>query len=471
MEFFRFIEALSRYWTSLKGLIISIIFIIVTAFVLEDFFYKRVKLNPTVFYGILILLTVAIIIYWLIDNRKINLPKAKKTLRLALIINVDEEEIVKKVLKIVKPVVKEINSSKSYANIYIDLLPINTITHQDELSGYLDRNEYSMDTLIYLKIQSGKQNNTEKFVINDFYFTGKFPNGIKRVYEDSINIIEDISIRNNIKNWEYIESNSYDDKIKLSSNLKDLILHYSGIYLIMQSKEESAVEILRGLHNKGDSVVKGKKDKHGKVEIKITPQNVVAGRFTYTLVNLLVQVGFNSYLIEKDRLKSIKYLTEVESIFNGNPLLAHIYVPLAKLWYEQGNLNLSKEYTKKLEITNQFPNLLTLNKGFYAIIENDPKRFILNYKKFLNTKDLGTNEILIIDFLNNEKEKYPNSFYLFELAEAILTKLYIDSLVGDKLLKDFFDKHKDNHNYKDLKALAIQVLRKKIQLQRRPQPA
>ena len=84
------------------------------------------------------------------------------------------------------------------------------------------------------------------------------------------------------------------------------------------------------------------------------------------------------------------------------------------------------------------------------MIENNEKEFIFHYKKILKKEALPANPVVILEHIQNEKVRYPNSKYLFDLAEAIITKICFRQVDGNKLLSEYVKEYNSDTFNKEL---------------------
>ena len=390
-----------------------------------------------------IIISIVLIIIWLISTNRVPFPK-KGDLTIGVFLYIDEEESEKRIKKIAKSTLLDIQNQ--FPKLKIKIYPINLINSKSKLNQYLKQNSHSLDSAILAEVTSGKRkddngNSDEILKINEITFSGKFNVRNKfKVFKTTISILDDLKIRHINKNWSYIEGNSSIDKIKLKTNLKDTILFYCGIYLIYLKKPEISIEILKTLHSKIDSTatldIKNK-------EIKGNKNFISAIRLNDILLNLYI--SSSSKLYDKKNVKeAYNCLKECESIFGLHPLSYDHFISLARFSYELGHINEAKEYTRKAKNINNYKAAIFLNQGFFAIIDNDEEELHKNYvelSKVYKHKNNPFSYTEIISWLEDEKKKNKQNILLFEFAIGTLNLFYSDKELGRKILTEIRSKN------------------------------
>lgn len=426
-------------WDKKRGLFIALIlflgvyFLFVKSIIKEgNFSIEYSTLNLWIPISIICLLS----FLWLISTKRlIIIPKSNK-LTIGLFLSFDEEKSEQKIKKIAKKITQDIK--EKHKNLEVKLYPFNFIKSNSDLKRYVKKNSHALDCAFYGLITSGKRKDEngvvdEVFEITEKIFSGKFNvNDEYHVFKTKVSLADDLNIRNINKKWSYIESNSYSDKVKIESNLKDLILFYSGIYLIYQKKPIESLNILKTLYAPEDSKAKFLIDER-KI---IGNQNFIsASRLNDILINLFIPSS--SYLYDKkDIIGAYNILKECEKMFGDQPQLYTHFIRIAKYTYELDNLEEAIIYNEKARKLKHYGTEIYMNLGFFSILNNDEKSLYENYKelsKVYKHKNSLVNYTGTIGWLEDEKKKKES--VLFEFAIGTLNLFYSDKDLGRKILK------------------------------------
>lgn len=432
-----FLEKLKHKWEKLIGLFLTIL---ASLFIYSTFIVDRLNeligLKLYVTYLIIpISFIILIVCYWLVNTNRISLFKSNK-LTVGIFIKIDDDESEIKIKKIVKEIIKDINSN--FENIILKLYPINKVKTRKELEKYYAKKSTVLDAMILAKIESGNRNDEnqvqEVIEVVDIVFQGNFDvNTNLTFFKTSVNISKDVKIRNINKNWAYIESNSLSDKKKIKNNFNDAIIFYCGLYLIYQNKPEKAIEILKTLHNKNDTIAA---INHKEKKIIANENFISASRLNEILLNLFVLNSTRSYK-NKETKKAYDALKECEKIFGVHPQSYEHYISLARFSYELGSLLEAQSYTEKAKNIKHYGTEIYLNEGFFAILNNDDDSLYKNYKelsKVYKHEKSNVNFTEIASWIENEKNIYKKNNSLFEFAIGTLNLFYSDKKLGKQIL-------------------------------------
>lgn len=426
-------------WTKKKGfflssaLFITIYFPFIKPILKDDYFdiFNRDQIN----FFFPLLAVVIIFIIWLITSNRIALFRTGD-IRIGLVFNLDDESFENNLKTISKNLVEELK--QKHKNIKVILYPINFSKSKENLKKYIKNHQYSIDSIIYLKINTGNKRGVEGEVennleINEITFFGKFNVNEKlKIFKTSIRLSDELKIRNLNKNWSYVESNSFNDKRKIHDNLNDVILFYSGMYLIYERKVKAALNILKTLHSQKDStaeLISGTK------EIKGNKNFISASRLNEILLNLFISNATISYtnLDNQDAYNSLK---ECEKIFPNHPQSFEHFISLARFSYDLGNLEEAIDYTIKAKNIKKFSTEIYLNEGFFGILKEDENEICYNYNQLRKVhihKHSTINFTEVIAWLNDERKKNNNNL-LFDFLTGTLNYLYSDKILGKKTL-------------------------------------
>jgi len=130
------------------------------------------------------------------------------------------------------------------------------------------------------------------------------------------------------------------------------------------------------------------------------------------------------------------------------------------LAYLCGEIDNSVKYTNMLANIQGNKFTVYINCGFYAILENSIKDLYENYEKVINYKNKSDfNAVEVVGFLEDQrgKEKLKGKDALIDFAEAILTKLFINTEDGNKQLDEFISNNEHTQEYISLCKLCQKV--------------
>lgn len=457
------IERIKNSWDKTWALVITVILI---GYIYFQFLYK---LLLPFFYGftwladivipLAIILTTTII--WLFSTKRIYIRKNKNFV-LGLILKVDENEVEYKIKKIVNVCTKEIN--QEFRKIKVNVFPINYKTNKTQVEKYLQSHNLFFDAMLFATVESGKTKNEngvdDKIVITEFSFIGNFDvNQNLQIFQSTINLANDLKIRNLNKDWAYISDNSLNDKKKLKLNFRDTILHYSGIYLIYQGEFKLALEILKSLFNLKLSHFP--KPVNGKQFIP--KENLAAYRLNNILLNLFYHASIRTYYDSNNYKAAYEILKDCESTFNEHPHSYDHYISLARFAYENGKLEEAINYTQKAKNREGYTIEVLVNFAFFAIIEKNVDELAKLYNKIKVTKfSYPFNFADVIEFLDRQKIKLKDRDELFDFSIAALNTLFLDIDYGIVLLTEFISKNECKEEYSPLIQLANELIAKKI---------
>lgn len=462
-DIFPFIDSLKNNWQKKRGIIgVSLFFSITYLTVLYPIVPNILPQLPIINLFVLpITLIIILILFWFISTRRIGWIK-RKQLILGLLVKIDDEKYEIKINKIVEKIVKEINHDNRYEKLQIRLYPTNHLESKGSLTDFLNKKEHVLDCLVFVEVGTGnirdEINTEEKISVEEITFCGNFSaKDNLRIFKTSINIEKEVQIRNINKNWSYLESNSYVDKKKLAYNLKDSLLFFSGIYSVYQNNFETALEILKTLHDPISSKFK----REGK-KIIGNDRFLGASRLNEILLNLFSLNASRAYMFDNNKEKAYRALKECESIFKNHPQSFGHYISLARFTYEMDNLSEAKRYTSLAKALRPSATEVFLNQGYFAILDNDIQELHKNYKELAHTYRHKTNlnYIDIIAFLDREKNNNKESAVLFEFAIGFINYLYGDKIDGRKILFKVRNLIKEKNEYLSIYALILHITTK-----------
>ena len=446
-----------KSYTILK-LIFLIIFIYFSlgTYFLGDNFDKLSIINLVV----LFVINGTLFLIWNITTKRLPISFDDK-LQFAILVVTDDEKIDEKIKSLVNECITNINDSIDISKVI--LLPINYKKSDKEIKQFLDTRGFSIEPLIYLKLNSGnyidEKITYEKMSIDQIKcFTKVEFTKTKKIYRGEVNLIPDIKLTNYHKNWDYLEANSKVDKHKYKSNLSDLILQYISIYYIYLDEFEASLNILTVINHNNDESLNPSKNK-----FKI-------GRFNTIILELLFKLAVDHYYKHKNYQRCFDLMIKSTSLIGNNHQMSFdCNINLAITSYRLDDLENAKLYTQKAKAIKPNSCLILLNEAFFNILDNKPINLAKNYKLLLLRFSIlkGTNVLDIIEFISGEKYKHVNMQYyiLFEFAEGFLIRHYTDEDLGISILTDFINKYSSSVNFKeellDLAKLSIMKSNKK----------
>jgi hypothetical protein len=460
-------ETIKSIWEKKKGIAITSISFTILYFTIAKSIDVNYSIDKVYNLSLPIILLI-IFLYWLISTHRI-LIKDPDILGIYVCISC-EENFESNAKRLFSSLIEELGRDSLLNIIYVRLLPLNKFKTQTEMETWLGKQRGDSNAVIFLNIKNGNTNSEEKINIDSISYSGFFKNNNLSIEGENLNISQDISLRLSNKDWSYFEKNSLDDKDKLRNNLKDLIIYYGGLFYLNESQFEHSRILLKYLYNPSLSIVEGKLDKNNnQINLEVKPVNIQAGRLNYLLTHIYLKCILQRFDSNNPN-ESIILLNEVETFYTPQNIKLIIYMNSAYMYFIVGKIEQSKIYTNKIHDINPRSFAFAINMGFYAIIENNP----IDLAKFYSSIDenglLDTQPLDAIGFLADYQMKYPNSKLLFEVAIAILMKLFIEEVDGNNKLKIVIEKIPSGANFKLIKKLSEKTLKqkwpKKIQRQR-----
>lgn len=438
---------------------ITILFIIALISVIYGVAFKIIE-NEQIFikYKLIIYFISYIIgiIIWAFATKRLVLPSHKFTV--FIYANFDEEKAENELRKLVDESIKEIKSKHNF--IRIIRKPFNICNDKTELIDKLNRMIIKPDLAWLATIKSGKETyagqTSYKIDIKKFDILCNFPpDSNYKLNNTTINFKNDLTIRNLDKDWVYFENNSYKDKEKLKVNFIDNILYSIGIFLIYSFKWENSCDVLKQLYK--PILIKISSKEVQKIPINST---LFAGmRLSNILMNLLTSLSYKEFA-KYEYNKAYQLVLECERLFPNSFQEPGRYELLAMLAYLCGEFDNSVKYTNILANIQGNKFTVYINCGFYAILNNSIKDLYENYEKIINYKNKSDfNAVDVVGFLEDQrgKEKLKGKDALIDFAEAILTKLFINTEDGNKQLDDFMLNNEHSQEYISLCKLCQKV--------------
>lgn len=436
-------ESLGTYWNTKKGLAFFF-FLFLSSYYgfLSDFIKDNLFENKLIRVWILPLFFLIIIyLIWAFLSHRLNLYKKRKiTTGLFFKCNNFDSEI--KIKEIIQDLINDLEDE--FIDIKFKLFPINYIANKKELDDFVVKKNHIIDNAFFAVIYNGnclKDSQTvSKIEIQNILFSAQIDNIDQSDFRNKINLSEDLSLSDIGKNWEYFESRSFADKLKIKHNLKDSLLFFNGLYSISIKEYTLALNIFKSL--------KYSEEISGAVYSNIRKQ-----RLNEILSNLFTFNAIEDYLVKKDLNSAYNLLKECEVIFQNNHQFAFSnFITLSRIYFEKGNIEMARKYTNNALKLNKDSAAIFCNLGFFSILDNNTEGVYLNYRELAHVyKFKGTlNFLEIIHFIDLHKKNYPASLHLFNFAIATLNFLYADKDLGRKQLIEVQKVFNDNIIYSKL---------------------
>lgn len=230
---------LNKYWKKDIGVYILIAFVLTIYFSIEKLFCIELPIRVTLI--ILFVLGFIAVIIWLFSTNRLIMPSSKYTI--VLFFCFDDEKAEDALDNVITTVVRRLN--ECYSFLRIKVYPYNKKNSNKEIERYYQRKFCFADIILFMQVRSGKESNEYKIQVKKHTCYGKF--NIKdslNIFKDDISIEKEFTLRNRYKDWVFLESNSFNDRSKITANLEDIISFYSAIYLLYENEIYKAKTLL-----------------------------------------------------------------------------------------------------------------------------------------------------------------------------------------------------------------------------------
>jgi len=448
-------EKIEYYWEKKRGIILLNITLLYSYFqFLFPFLSKALPVYTNLFYGLSAFPMTAVTFYWFFNTNRLYFPNKKFIL--GLIIRVDANNAETHMKKIVKSCVEEIKSE--FPDVKIVLYPINYKKTEKEIQRHIRLRLLPIDAFIVATAESGnvviEGQSTTKIQLSKFFFAGNFDvNENLNIFKSTLSINNDLSLRLFYKDWSFVENSSFNDKKKIKHNLKDTLLHFSGIYLIYKQELEIALNVLKALYK--PELVKLKFE-NGNAHL--TREQIAAFRLNHIILNLYYKTALDDFYINKCSTKAYSLLQECNKTF---PIHAELYdhlISLAYFAYQCGDIDNAILYTDQAKEIRGEQFEIILNYGFFAIVRNDIAGLKHYYFKISKTKIPSDYVITaIIDFFEEQRKVLLDKSALIDFTQAVLTKLYLEIEYGNNLINDFIRTNLENEELAPLVSLCENI--------------
>jgi len=449
------LEKIEFYWEKKRGILLLNIALIILYFKLLFPVIKTIlPLYEIWIYFAVLIPIILVTVFWSFSTNRLYFSNKKFTL--GLIIRVDENNAETHMKKIVKSCVDEIKSE--FPDVKIILYPINYKKTEKEIQRHIRLRLLPIDAFIVATAESGnvviEGQTTTKILLSKFFFAGNFDvNENLNIFKSTLSINKDLSLRFFYKDWSFVENSSLNDKKKIKHNLKDTLLHFSGIYLIYKQELEIALNILKALYK--PELLKLKFENGNAY---LTREQIAAFRLNHIILNLYYKTALDEFYINKCSTKAYSLLQECNKTF---PIHAELYdhlISLAYFAYQCGDIDNAILYTDQAKEIKGEQFEIILNYGFFAIVRNDIAGLKHYYFKLSKTKIPSDYVVTtIIDFFEEQREILNDKSTLIDFAQAVLTKLYLEIEYGNKLTNDFITINSENSELAPLVSLCESI--------------
>ncbi len=452
-------------WQKPTGLILSILLLLVLQYYILLDVFSDLGITFNVVVSILYCLLISII--WVFTtNRFFVRGNSEMLVLISVTTDGDDKKIDTSVKNIINQTIEVIEDDVSKKHLKIKLLPLNYLRTEKKTKRFLNNYQNYFDTLIEIKLASGKFDSIEKMKISKMKAIGHFnhQDREKQMFFDSVDFRRDLSLVNYHKKWDFIFENDGNDKIKWRRDLRETILHYCGIYALYLDKYKLSLRFIEAIFDERERILKvPDKQNPGKSrKIQLSNNAVVAGRLASILLNLYVAVGFKHF-DNQDLVKALAVLKKCEAL-GIQKYMNPIYILMARLYYELDDLKKAKEYTKKAQKNNPHDRSVQLNYLWFAAIENNLGRFCQIHLKLIKKGPVkDQNYVEISEFIKRHKDKYPESVVLLDFMLAYSTYAYSPTEGLREIIKIKEDCNSQHECVKHLadKVISIEQRRKK----------
>jgi len=349
--------------------------------------------------------------------------------------------------RIIRPIIEEIKSE--IKEIEFIELESHQFATEYQANEFLRNNDYGLKQLLHIKADIGKIEDKERFVIDSAVFRTyelpiKFP-----IFGITVDINKEVALRNP-NQWAFSMANELEGTKKIRLELRDVIYYYLGLSSVCNGNPELGLKILKRLINpleyNSGLIVATEELIDDEERIQRNKKFLLASRLVQILSGICHKVFLDYHNSGKDPHLTKGFLEEYAELLKGSREAIVTYIPLARYSYDLGDVEMAKEYTNKASAINPGLSSVLLNKGFFAILDDDANSLSRNYKLLLEKIEKHVvsevpgwpySVLDIIEFYNEQYAKYPDKNLFFDYAIAFHTTLSIDYKDGVRLLNKF----------------------------------
>lgn len=446
-------ESIATYWNTKKGL--AFFYLTFSVFYynfLIDFINQNILNNKLINICFIPLISFLLMyVIWAAKSHRINLYK-KKILTTGIFLKCNDSNSEIRIKEILNDLLDELR--EEFNDIKFKLFPINHVKTKPQLVRFVKNNNHIIDNAFFATIYNGNciedSQTIAKIEIQKIIFCANLSNCDHLDFRNNVNMSHDLNIRDLNKDWEYVESKSFNDKSKIKHNFKDSLLFFNGLHSIYMREYDLALKVFKFL----------KQGEKSETDFISQAQKY---RLNDILLRLFTFNAFEKYINKKDRDSAFTILKDCEILFKENHRFSFDnFITLARIYFEKGNVQMAKDYTEKAKELNRLSPAIYLNFGFFGLIENNPEQVFENYKELAHVYRYANkvNFLEVIDFIELHKNKYPESVPLFDFAIASINFLYADKVLGKRQLLEVRETLKSILSYNKIYDLASMLLEK-----------
>jgi tetratricopeptide (TPR) repeat protein len=466
IDLIAFFQKIGKAWEKITGLLIvlGLIFVVYYNFIwdlIKDIPDYKLEINI----GVYVVINLVTYVAWLFSTKRYFFRLGSDiVLGIHLSINhttEKDEEIDYRIRKILNDLISEIHKKFPHKKLRIYLLPFGYLKTDEKKKRFLDNRSSMMNGLLDIQLSSGNYEDVEKMFIKEMHVLAQLNHAKKekQVFFDKIEMQTELNLANYHKNWDYIFSNDGNDKIKLTENLKESILHFCGIYSIYLNKYVLALdfisEVFNPIHRKIESL---ERTPDGRLKAKLTGEQMVASRMATMLINIYSALAFDK-LSNNEQEEAFQMFLKCEEL-GKNKYSYPMFIGMARISFELGRLDKAMEYNNKARNILPHGREIVLNEAWFAAINNNVPRFCNSYSNLVMkgiVKD--QNYVDIIEFISRHKPDYPNASRLFAFMEGYINfECKINEELGRTTLINLQNEISNDNQYICLNQLITRVL-------------
>lgn len=433
--FFNFIQNKNK---KLGLIIIEVIVIYVWLWFEENitgtktYFLKSSPFIPTdkIFLVILMLL---ILLIWAILTNRISLPSSKKDI-VYVCVNYDDEEYASIISKLFNKVITELNVTHNFAHIKFVLKPDGYFKNLEEASQWLTVNGNLVQSIILIELTTGNTNNSKKVSVNKIGLS--LPDDFLEVNLglSKLRLEKELLFVFRLLDFDYIESNSFEDKQKFQNSFREFIKFYASFILAVNNRYESSINLMRELYKPSDRIIAPSKSFKERMEFVVNPKSIRAARYSDLLFHVTIK-GAHQLVIKREYQQAYKLLTSLSEFDIPANFMGNYSIELAFCAYKSGDLTFAiNANTKLLKLGSKFKGVYTVNKLFLSIIQDDMKGYCDAFCDIKPSTD-ATNPIQLIEFYEDERDNISEHSDCIELSQALLYICFVYQTFEEKKVR------------------------------------
>lgn len=398
--------------------------------------YKTEKINII----LLIIINLIIVLYWLF--RLIVIPK-NKTKKYGIVFLINNGELYNEnIYSMFKKIQFELQDN--FKILVFNSNFIRKLNNHEKSEKVIFKKNYHM--IINLFSLSAKENAENVCSLTNKNITFLTP--VQKLDEEIVeNLQKDFSFGFK-KILKLSEKNSFID-INQNADLMSLSIRYfvSIIYIIFNQIDLAEQQLkLMDFSNV---------DNNDKI-VQYLRRNSVKRYAEIYYVRILRKINTYEYLYCEDEFNELNKLVEKFSMFiDSDSSLTNLRYFMndvkAKMFFAKGDYSSSLGSLTRMKKKNSSDYSMLLSKAFVEINQCNIKGFE-TYKRVFKRKDLDKSIIDgCIQFINNASKNYIHNEGLLMLCKGILTYYWLDSIEGEKMIRESLDHIKNQEIIKYVK--------------------